>query len=80
LKRYPDEKERIKEMYQAYMKGYLRLVAALDDNVGRLLDYMDRNGLKQNTVVVYTSDNGFFLGDHGFYNKMWMYEESLQVP
>jgi arylsulfatase A-like enzyme len=56
------------------------LVAALDDNVGRLLDYLDRSGLSENTLVVYTSDNGFFLGDFGLFNKMWMYEESLRIP
>jgi arylsulfatase A-like enzyme len=66
--------------YQAYLKGYLRLVAALDENVGRVLDYLDQSGLATNTVVIYTSDNGFFTGEHGFYNKMWMYEESLHVP
>jgi len=66
--------------YQTFMKGYLRLIAALDDNVGRVLDYLKRTGLAGNTVVVYTSDNGFFLGDHGLYNKMWMYEPSLSLP
>ena len=66
--------------YQQYFKGYLRLVASLDDNVGRLLDYLDSAGLADGTVVVYTSDNGFFLGDHGWFNKMWMYEESLRMP
>jgi arylsulfatase A-like enzyme len=67
-------------MYQAYMKGYLRLVAALDENIGRVLDHVDKAGLASNTVVIYTSDNGFFNGEHGFYNKMWMYEESLHLP
>jgi arylsulfatase A-like enzyme len=66
--------------YQAYMRGYLRLVAAVDENVGRVLDYLDRSGLRENTVVIYTSDNGYFLGEHGFYNKMWMYEEGFHVP
>ncbi len=80
VKQYPDPKERRRQMYQAYMKGYLRLVASLDDNIGRLVDYIDRSGLKENTIVVYTSDNGFFLGDHGFFNKMWMYEQALYVP
>ncbi len=67
-------------MYQAFFKGYLRLVASLDENIGRTLDYLDRSGLAKNTVVVYTSDNGFFLGEHGFYNKMWMYEEGFRLP
>ena len=67
-------------IYQEYVGNYLRLVAALDENVGRVLDYLDRSGLTENTVVILTSDNGFFLGEHGFYNKMWMYEESLHLP
>jgi arylsulfatase A-like enzyme len=66
--------------YQCFFKGYLRLVAALDDNMGRLLAYLDASGLADNTIVVYTSDNGFFLGDFGLFNKMWMYEESLRLP
>ena len=67
-------------IYQVYVRDYLRVVAALDENVGRVLDYLDKTGLAKNTIVIYTSDNGFFLGDHGFYNKMWMYEESLHLP
>ena len=67
-------------IYQEYMKGYLRLVAALDENVGRVLDYVDRSGLRKNTIVIYTADNGYFLGEHGFYNKMWMYEEGFHIP
>lgn len=67
-------------MYQEYLRNYLRLVVALDENVGRVLDFLDQSGLASNTVVIYTSDNGYFLGEHGFYNKMWMYEESLHLP
>ena len=55
-------------------------MAALDENVGRVLDYLDKSGLAKNTVVIYTSDNGYFLGEHGFYNKMWMYEEGFHIP
>jgi arylsulfatase A-like enzyme len=66
--------------YQRYMKDYLRCVASVDDNVGRLLDYLDAEGLTDNTIVVYTSDQGFFLGDHGWYDKRFMYEESLRMP
>ena len=66
--------------YQRYIKDYLRVVASIDDNVGRLLDYLDAEGLAENTVVVYTSDQGFFLGDHGWYDKRFMYEESLRMP
>lgn len=66
--------------YQSFFKNYLRVVTALDDNIGRLLDYLDQAKLTDNTIVVYTSDNGFFLGDHGLFNKMWIYEESLRLP
>jgi arylsulfatase A-like enzyme len=66
--------------YQRYIKDYLRTVASIDDNLGRLLDYLDESGLAENTVVVYSSDQGFFLGDHGWYDKRWMYEESLRTP
>jgi arylsulfatase A-like enzyme len=66
--------------YQRYIKDYLRCVASVDDNVGRVLDFLDTSGLSENTIVVYTADNGFFLGDHGWYDKRFMYEESLRVP
>ncbi len=66
--------------YQRYIKRYLRVVASIDDNVGRLLDYLDEEGLSDNTIVIYTSDQGFFLGDHGWYDKRFMYEESLRMP
>jgi arylsulfatase A-like enzyme len=66
--------------YQRYMQDYLCCVASIDDNVGRLLDYLDESGLAANTVVVYTSDQGFFLGDHGWFDKRFMYEESLRMP
>ncbi len=66
--------------YQRYIKDYLRCVAAVDDNIGRVLDYLDAEGLTENTIVIYTSDQGFFLGDHGWYDKRFMYEESLRMP
>ncbi len=66
--------------YERYIKDYLRCVASIDDNVGRLLDYLDEAGLTENTIVIYTSDQGFFLGDHGWYDKRFMYEESLRMP
>ena len=66
--------------YQRYIKDYLRVVQSMDDNVGRLLDYLDEKGLAEDTLVVYTSDQGFFLGDHGWYDKRFMYEESLRMP
>jgi arylsulfatase A-like enzyme len=66
--------------YQRYIKDYLRVVASIDDNVGRLLDYLDQESLTDDTLVIYTSDQGFFLGDHGWYDKRFMYEESLRMP
>ena len=66
--------------YQRYIKDYLRCVASVDDNVGRVLDELDASGLAGDTVIVYTSDQGFFLGDHGWYDKRLMYEESLRMP
>jgi arylsulfatase A-like enzyme len=66
--------------YQRYIADYLRCVAAIDENVGRLLDHLDATGQSDDTVVVYTSDQGFFLGEHGWYDKRFMYAESLQMP
>ncbi len=66
--------------YQRYIKDYLRCIASLDDNVGRLLDFLDAEGLASKTIVIYTSDQGFFLGDHGWYDKRFMYEEALRMP
>ena len=66
--------------YQRFAKDYLRCVQSVDDNVGRLLDYLDQSGLAENTIVVYTSDQGWYLGEHGWFDKRWMYEESLRMP
>ena len=66
--------------YQRYLQDYLACVQSIDDNVGRLLDWLDQNGLSKNTVVIYTSDQGFFLGDHGLYDKRFMYEDSVRMP
>jgi arylsulfatase A-like enzyme len=66
--------------YQTFLKSYLRCVAAIDENVGRWLDYLDDHNLTENTIVVYTSDHGFFLGEHGFYDKRYMYEPSIRIP
>ena len=66
--------------YQRYIKDYLRCIASMDENVGRILDYLDQSGLATNTIVIYTSDQGFFLGDHGWFDKRFMYEESLRMP
>ena len=62
------------------MQDYLACVQGVDDSVGRLLDWLDANGLRENTVVVYTSDQGFFLGEHGMYDKRFMYEPSIRMP
>jgi len=66
--------------YQRYMQDYLACVQSVDDNVGRVLDWLDANGLRDNTVVIYTSDQGFFLGEHGLFDKRFMYEEALRMP
>ncbi len=76
----PQGDARTRWRYQRYIKDYLRCVQSIDDNVGRVLAYLDSTGLASNTVVVYTSDQGFFLGDHGWFDKRWMYEESLRTP
>ena len=59
---------------------YLRCIARIDDSIGRLLDYLDESCLAENTFVIYNSDQGFYLGEHGWYDKRWMYEESLEMP
>jgi arylsulfatase A-like enzyme len=66
--------------YQAYMTDYLRCIASVDDNLGRLLDFLDESGLSENTIVVYTSDQGFYLGEHGWFDKRFMYKESFRTP
>lgn len=73
-------KELVRWKYQRYLKDYLRCVASVDDNVGRVLDYLDESGLAENTIVVYSSDQGFYLGDHGWFDKRFMYEESYRMP
>lgn len=66
--------------YQRYLKDYLRCVAGVDASVGRVLEYLERAGLAADTLVIYASDQGFFLGEHGWYDKRWMYEEALRFP
>ena len=72
--------EKRKWAYQRYITDYTRTVQAVDDSVGTLLDYLDEYGLAESTLVVYTSDQGMFLGDHGWHDKRFMYEESLRMP
>ena len=67
-------------MYQNYLRDYLACVLSLDENVGRVLNHLDESGLSENTIVVYTSDQGMYLGEHGWYDKRFMYEESLSMP
>lgn len=69
-----------RETYRKLMRDYLRCGAAIDDNIGRLLQTLDDEGLRENTVVIYVSDQGYFLGEHGFFDKRIMYEESLRMP
>lgn len=66
--------------YQIYIKDYLRCIAGIDENVGRILAYLDENGLTENTIIIYTADQGFFLGEHGWFDKRLMYEECLRMP
>jgi len=73
-------KELVKWKYQRYIKDYLRCVASVDENVGRILDYLEESGLAKNTVVIYSSDQGFYLGEHGWFDKRFMYEESFKTP
>lgn len=82
IKRYPtmSEEELMKWRFQRYMQDYLASIAAVDEGVGRVLDYLDEAGLADNTIVVYTSDQGFYLGEHGWFDKRFMYEESFRMP
>lgn len=66
--------------YQRYMRDYAKVVKSLDDNVGRVLDYLRDKGLDKNTLIVYTSDQGFYMGEHGWFDKRFMYEESMRTP
>lgn len=66
--------------YQRFIKDYLRTVQSVDDNVGRVMDYLKKNNLEKNTIVIYTSDQGFYLGEHGWFDKRFMYEESFRTP
>lgn len=73
-------KDVVRWKYRRYMRNYLSTVKAVDENVGRVLDYLDANDLAENTVVIYSSDQGFYLGEHGWYDKRWMFEESFRMP
>jgi len=81
-KRYPTmtRKGKMQWRYQRYMQDYLGCIAGVDENVGRVLDYLDEKGLTENTLVVYTSDQGFYLGEHGWFDKRFIYDESFKTP
>lgn len=66
--------------YQRYVKNYLRTVTSVDENIGRVLDYLDQNNLTENTIVIYSADQGFYVGEHGWFDKRWMFEESFKMP
>jgi len=74
------EQERVQWVHQRYLRTYLACIESVDINVGRVLDYLQESGLAQNTVVIYCSDQGFYLGEHGWYDKRWVYQESLITP
>ncbi len=78
--RFDSERDYTHFKYQRYLKRYLRTIASIDESVGRLLDWLDAKGLAEDTLVIYTSDQGFFLGEHGWYDKRFMYEQSFQMP
>jgi arylsulfatase A-like enzyme len=81
-KSYPNmtKEDLMRWRYQRYMQDYLGCIAAVDEGVGRVLDYLDANGLADNTIVVYTSDQGFYLGEHGWFDKRFIYNESFKTP
>ena len=74
------DEEKMRWKYQRYMQDYLACISSVDDNVGRVLDYLDESGLAENTIVVYTSDQGFYLGEHGWFDKRFIYDESFKTP
>ncbi|RZS96942.1 sulfatase family protein [Cecembia calidifontis] len=74
------DEEKMRWRYQRYMQDYLGTIASVDENVGRVLDYLEANGLMENTIIVYTSDQGFYLGDHGWFDKRFVYDESFKTP
>ncbi len=80
VKNNPEGKELAKWKFQRYLRDYLKCIKSVDDGVGQMLDYLDKNGLAENTIVIYTSDQGFYLGEHGWFDKRFMYEESFRTP
>ena len=84
LEKYKDMdltgEELLRLKYQIYMKDYLRCIWSVDENIGRILDYLKESGLDKNTIVMYSSDQGFYMGEHGWFDKRFMYEESFRTP
>lgn len=80
MKKQPTGMDLKKWKYQEYLKDYLRCIKSIDDQVGRLLEYLEAHGLMENTLIVYTSDQGFYMGEHGWFDKRFMYEESFRTP
>jgi arylsulfatase A-like enzyme len=80
IRENPQGRELAKFMYHRYLRDYLKTVKSVDDGVGEVVSYLEKNGLLNNTVVIYTSDQGFYLGEHGWFDKRFMYEESLSTP
>jgi len=75
-----NNEEKMKWKFQRYMQDYLATISSVDDNVGRVLNYMEETGLDENTIVIYTSDQGFYLGEHGWFDKRFIYDESFKTP
>ena len=73
-------KQKMQWKFQRYMQDYLATISSVDDNVGRVLDYLEETGLDKNTIVVYTSDQGFYLGEHGWFDKRFIYDQSFKTP
>lgn len=82
IKKYPkmSETDKMKWRYQRYMQDYLGCIASVDEGVGKVLDFLKANGLEENTIVVYTSDQGFYLGEHGWFDKRFIFDESFKTP
>ena len=80
LDKKSDYEENKKLRFQTYIKDYLATIKSVDDNIGRVLDYLKNSGLEENTIIIYASDQGFFIGEHGWFDKRFMYEESIRMP
>ena len=80
LKEMPTGEELAKFMFHRYLRDYLKVVKSVDDGIGQVLDYLEAKGLLDDTIIIYTSDQGFYLGEHGWYDKRFMYEQSLSTP